>query len=177
MTTPKIVGISRVMRLFCLVLFLATPFAVALVWWKIEFFLPQMPGMGGLSIHPERIGPGTRLLGFVVHMIPAAVAMYGFQELRRLFELYANGEIFSLGCVKHLKNFARALLVYAVASPAAMAAISMVITMNNPPGERALSITISSNDLVTLFVGGVFVAIARVMAEGHRLAEDNAAIV
>lgn len=177
MVSEKIVTISRIMRLLCLALIVATPLAVALVWWKFDFLFQEMPGMGHLPIHPERIGPWTRLLGFVVHIIPGGIAVYGFHQLRRLFELYTGGEIFSMNCVSRLRSFAHALLAYGIASPIAMALISVVVTMNNPPGERALSIALSSNDVVTLFIGGVFVVIARVMVEGGKLAEENAQIV
>lgn len=177
MVSRRIAKISRLMRLLCLVLIVATPSTVALIWWKLDFLLRELPGMSQVPIHPELIGPGTKLLGFAVHMIPAGIAVYGFDQLRRLFELYMDGEIFSLNCVSRLRSFAHALLVYGIASPIALALISVIVTMNNPPGERALSITLSSNDVVTLFLGGVFIAIAQVMVEGRRLAEENSQIV
>ena len=120
MITPSVTRISRIMRPLSLALMIAVPLAVALVWWKFDFLVRELPGMSHLPIQTERIGTGTRLLGFAVHMVPAGIAVYGFHQLHRLFELYAAGEVFTMECVTRLSRFAHALLAYGIASPVTM---------------------------------------------------------
>ena len=55
--------------------------------------------------------------------------------------------------------------------------LSFVLTLSNHPGQRLLALSLSTEQLVALFVGAVFVVIARVLEEGRKLADDNASIL
>ena len=68
-------------------------------------------------------------------------------------------------------------MLYAASSPIIGGLLSVVLTMGNPPGERALVLSFSSNELALLFLGGCLLVISWVMAESSRLADDNAQIV
>ena len=70
-----------------------------------------------------------------------------------------------------------AMVVLAVVQPLSQALMSVAISWDNPPGQRVLNIAISSNDYALVLGALVFVAIARVMTEAARAAEENEGFV
>ncbi len=50
-------------------------------------------------------------------------------------------------------------------------------TIDNPPGSRQLGIALSTNDYLALIVGGVLLAVAWVMVEATRIADEHASFV
>jgi uncharacterized membrane protein len=69
------------------------------------------------------------------------------------------------------------VLAQAPLGPLTSATLSAALSVGNPPNERAITIAFSINDYFALLVGGVLLAIATVMREAARLAEENASFV
>ncbi|MCY1549680.1 hypothetical protein D9M68_858610 [compost metagenome] len=74
-------------------------------------------------------------------------------------------------------RFAWAVLLLALLLPIARGLMSVALSIGNPPGQRVLAITIAWFDCLHVLLGAVLVAIARVMVEARRLADDNAGFV
>ena len=115
----------------------------------------------------------SRVLGFLVSMVPAGVLIYGLARLRRLFRLYEVGDIFSADAARCLRQFAVAVMLQALLRPITGAALSVIMTFHNPPGERMLSLTIGSGEFAALLLGGLLLVIAWIMGEGARMADEN----
>ena len=62
-------------------------------------------------------------------------------------------------------------------APLTRTASILVLTLGNAPGQRQLLINISSDDYMRVLFGAVLLAIATVMAEAVRVAEDHAGFV
>ncbi|MFN3232915.1 MAG: DUF2975 domain-containing protein [Alphaproteobacteria bacterium] len=123
------------------------------------------------------MGPGTKLLGFLISMIPAGALLYGLWRLQDAFSRFAAGEFFSRETIRCIRTFALMVLLQALLRPIASSMLSVLLTLQNPPGEKALAIRFGSGELEMLFVGGLFFAVAHLMAEGRRIADENAQIV
>ena len=52
-----------------------------------------------------------------------------------------------------------------------------LLTLNNPPGQRHLSVGIGSDLVFTLFFAGLVWLMAAVIAQGQTLAEENEGFV
>jgi len=74
-------------------------------------------------------------------------------------------------------RFAWAVLLLALLLPLARGLMTVALSIGNPPGQRFVSITLAWFDGLHILFGAVLVAIARVMAEARRLADDNAGFV
>lgn len=173
----RIRSISRKMEFFTTALLLLIPSALALLWvyadvsiLKIAILLPDDISIAALT-------PLTRVLGFLVSMIAASVVLYGLAQLRHLFRHYQRGHIFTEYALIRLRKFAWSLLLVGLLRPLTGAALSVLLSINNPPGQRTLALTVGSNDIALLFISGVFIVIAWIMAEGVRLADENAQII
>ena len=173
----RIQRISRFMRIGCTVLALAIPIGLAAMWSNFELWAATHPELANLQPLPSPMPARTLALGFLIAMIPGGIAVYAVWRLRSLFGLYAKGLIFTAESSRCLHAFALAVLLTALAKPISGALMSVALTWGNPPGERMLSISFGSSEITTIFVGCVFLIIARIMEEGRELAEEQAQIV
>ena len=130
--------------------------------------------------HAGIIGPltqTTRLL-YVLWDIPSlAVILMALFRLWQLFGEYLQSRVFSARALASLRSFARWTLAAAFLSPVYRAVLSVLVTLQNGPGKRELTLDLSSDDYMALLLGVVVLAISSVMAEAARIAEDNEGFV
>ncbi len=118
-----------------------------------------------------------RLMALACALVSVGCTMWALWSLRRLFLLYAGGEVFSKSALRALNSVALALFSGVVANFVMQAPISFALTYPLGPGHRAISLSFGSGDVATLFMAGVVLVIARVMTEARRLADENAKFV
>jgi hypothetical protein len=118
-----------------------------------------------------------RLMALGCELFSVSFTMWVLWSLRRLFLLYASGEVFSPAALRALNHIALALLGGVIASFIMQAPISLALTWPLGHGHRAISLAFGSGDVSTLFMAGVVLVIARVMTEALRVADENAAFV
>ena len=115
---------------------------------------------------------------YVLWDLPSlAVILVALLRLWQLFGEYLHSRIFSARALTSLRGFARWTLVAAFWSPVYRAVLSVIVTWQNGPGKRELTINLSSDDYLMLLLGVVLLAISSVMAEAARIAEDNEGFV
>ncbi len=118
----------------------------------------------------------NRVGALLCEIVPLAIAVWGLLALTRLFRLFASGEVFSAASLQALSQVAAALFWNVVAAFLAEAPISYFLTEASP-AHRAISLTLGTGDVEVLFLAGVALVIARVMAEAARMADENASFV
>ena len=150
--------------------------AVPVWFWtspeSIEQLGPSIAGVRELTIDSRAMR-----LGAAVSMLPVALSLYGLWQLWCLFALYALGRVFDADALRRLRRFAWAVFAGALMAPLIRAAMSVVLTLGNPPGRRQLVIGLSWDDYLVVLLAIVLIAIATVMAEAVRLAQENAGFV
>ena len=175
--SERVRRVSRLMRLICTLAIFVIPLGLAGLWATFDLWAASHPELMHLGKLARPMPAPILLSGFLISMIPGSIALFAVWRLRRLFGLYAGGEIFTAGNVRCLRDFALAVMGLALAKPVTGALLSVVLTLANPPGQRQLAIQFGSSEVTTLFVGGVFLTIAWVMDAGREMAEDSARIV
>jgi hypothetical protein len=126
---------------------------------------------------PVQLTPQQVVLGIAVMMVPIGIMMFGLWNLRQLFVGFGAGRIFTIENTRALRIFAWCAMAVIIVQFFTDGLLSFVLTLSNPPGQRVLALSLSTEQLVALFVGAVFVVIARVLEEGRKLADDNASIL
>jgi len=135
---------------------------------------PMMP----LPVHVNHDLPGlTRLLSFLADLIPLGAMIYGLQKLKNLFFLYENGLIFTEQNVSCFRSLGRAMIVWAVCHVVRTTLLSIILTLDNPPGKRIIAVMLDSGDFAGVFVGVVVLIVSWVMDEGRKIQEDQSLIV
>ncbi len=110
-------------------------------------------------------------------LLPVGGGLYALRQLWRLFDEYGHGRVFGAAAQEALARFAWAVLLLALLLPLARGLMTVAFSLSNPPGQRFLAISFVWFDGLHILFGAVLVAIAHVMVEARRLADDNAGFV
>jgi hypothetical protein len=110
-------------------------------------------------------------------MIPTGITMAIFFLLSRLFSLYSKGIIFESSNVALIKKIASLLLLKTLIGPIYEMAVTGAWTMNNPVGQRILRFSTQSVNLTAVITVLTVFVVAWVMAEGHKLQQEQQLIV
>ncbi len=110
----------------------------------------------------------------VLNLLPSLFVVW---QLRKMFQRFANGEVFTAAATRHLFNAAKGLVAWGIVNIFATTAAVLVLTANAPEGEHMLVIGISSTEVSSIFTGVVFAVMSWVMQEAARLSEENAGFV
>ena len=141
--------------------------------WTRNLLLARLGEAGrDLALTPGRIAAGAAITA-----VPVGVLLFGLWQVRALFADFAEGRVFTLASARHLRDFAASVMAQAILGPISSTALLLAFTFDNPPGKRQLGIALSSNDYLALIIGGVLLAVARVMVEATRIADEHASIV
>ena len=177
-TSPQ-AGIRRIALIArALVLVGAAVFALnAVATWIFPDYAAHIISTTSNGAAVGRLTGGARV-AYVLWDIPSlAIILVALWRLWQLFGEYLHARIFSARALTSLRGFARWTLAAGFWSPIYRAVLSVIATWNNGPGKRELDITLSSDDYLVLLVGVALLAIASVMVEAARVAEDNAGFV
>ncbi|MBI1179519.1 MAG: DUF2975 domain-containing protein [Alphaproteobacteria bacterium] len=172
-----LIRISRMLRVCCMAGAVGIPLLLAFLWWQLDWIAAASPDLSRIAFDPREVNGAQRAAAFLTSMIPAGVLIWGLLRLQAVFRRFATGEFFSAATTDGLRAFALAVTLQALLRPVASALLSVLLTLQNPPGQRSLAVGFGSAELETLFVGAVFLAVAHLMNEGCRLADDNAQFV
>ncbi len=148
------------------------------VFWLMPSWVPawvsQMTSLPGDAVRSTTLTPW---LGTLVTLLPAGLGLAALWQLWRLFGAYAQGRALTHEAQRHLRRFAALLLALALVEPLYRAAMSVVFSLGNAPGSRQLILSLSSHDYLQVLLALVLLAIATVMGEAVRAAEENKSFV
>lgn len=169
--------ISGWMVLACWALSIGLPLALGGYWaMASEAVLAGHANLPALAIKGP-IAVWQRVAAAAVTGIPLVLLLAGVWQARRCFAMFARGEVFTLQATALLRRFAGWVAWAALASMLASSATSVLLTLNNPPGQRHLSLGVGSDHVFTLFFAGTVWLMAAVIAQGRSLAEENEGFV
>ena len=163
-------GLTAAGALFLLVL-------PPLFWARADWVMQLGPAMAGIGTHPVHVGGAARAWGAAVSLPLVGLGLFALWQLWRLFAEYAHGRALGQPALRHLRRFAWSVLATALLQPLAKAALSVALTVGNPPGQRLLSLSLGSSDYLALLLGAVLLAVAQVMHQAVLAAEENRGFV
>jgi hypothetical protein len=175
---------SRLKAIFGVLVMIPIP--VAIVLWAFAQFpertLFGLPLIGGpigyigfsnanFPILGE-VTPLMRLCAFLATLPLAILQVYWMWQLRQLFAYYAQGKIFTSNTTACIRRTALTFLAIPIASFFIEGVLSIVLTFNNPMGQKMVNLSVGTPQVADLLTGLVLVVIAWIMNEGARLQED-----
>jgi hypothetical protein len=120
----------------------------------------------------------VKLAGAGAALFPAAVQFLFMRQWVSLFGFYREGRIFATETVRCFSLMGRHLLALSLFDIAlSMPLHSLVLTLDNPPGKRMLTLGFSSDDVPVLATGIALVVIAWAMEEGRKLRQEADLII
>lgn len=172
----KIRRTSSMMRALANILMVFIPLGCVAYWASFNSVGWPMPNaLAGLIQKPC----DSRMLftGFIVSCLPCGLLLYAVYQLRQLFGLYRDGQVFTSKNCKYLRHLGYAMLAWLPIGLLFDTMLSVAVTLQNPPGQHYLSVSLHTMDVVVFMIGAVFVVLAWVMGEGARIAEEQAQFV
>lgn len=162
----KACKISRLLRIFCQIIFYAIPIFTAAYWIYFKSF-PAAGITPDVPVIDTTIATNipTRYMAFIVSLFPAGVIMYGIHHTIYLFKNFEKGIFHSTVNAKRLRRIGFTLLSMIFVSVFYDVMLSLVMTFHNPPGHHEVAVTLGMNDLVTLISSFLLLTLATIMFE------------
>lgn len=177
---PRLARLARRGRLFSLATLAVLALLVAGglgLWLRPEWVVATVVPRIGVAGYPITLGTTERAIGCAISAVPLAILGYGLFQVHLIFRDFGRGEIISEALSRRLERFGGAVMLQALLSPLAAAALSVTLTVGNPEGERLLAVTFSSYDVVAILVGLLLIGIGTVLREAARIARENAGFI
>ncbi|MCK8070749.1 DUF2975 domain-containing protein [Vibrio sp. 1CM23M] len=169
---------SRRVRLLLQSFLALTPIMVCYFWLTIEtpYDFISATGIyyydiGHLTMLP--LSMTTRMVAAFTSLAMSSILLYALMVLIRLFRNYERGEIFSLENAMSYQKLGYSLFYWVLGSVIYSSLMSVILSFNNPPGERILGISFVGMDFLTLILGIIILIISWVMKEGYILADEH----
>lgn len=120
--------------------------------------------------------PSSLLMGFLIILIDAfgvALLVWGCVCFIKLLGYYHKGELFSVNTLALYVKMSRIAFAWTIYNPLKFALLSIITTINNPVGQRVLTINLSSDDIFHIFIVGIFLVITSLMQEAYKLKSEH----
>lgn len=145
----------------------------------LGIFLPEMfggpTGLPGVAATPPQTLP--QWAATLIGLVPMAFVLLALDGMRRLFRLYRQADPLSPAAGPLIKAIGRNLLIAAILGIAVQPLVSLLSTLNNPVGQREISVGISTGEIGFVLVAGLLTLVGWSMTEASRIAEENRGFV
>jgi hypothetical protein len=111
--------------------------------------------------------------GVVLSSVPLVALANGLAHLRLLFCTYGRREYFSVHASRHLAKVGRAIAVWAILSFLFEPLLSIWLTLREPIGQHVVTLSLSSADVVALFLAASIAIVARVLQQSSELHSEH----
>lgn len=181
----KIKNISRLGSFIVNILLITIPLFYLTKWMFIDYpIIKQLSGLGicfaikgpTAFVKPWMIAwtPKLKLLGLSADLIGHLPLWFSLFVLKFILNNYREGAVFTAINARYYQYLASFFLVNAlVFKPVFDAMMILVATLNNPIGQRMLSIRFDVTNFQDILWGGFVMIIAWVMGEASKLAEEQ----
>jgi hypothetical protein len=168
---------SRRLARGCTMLIAGLPVAVVILYAVADdATLAAQVGLYSTSLRAP-LSLWQRLLAGALSVLVVLALVRAVTYARRCLHLVAEGDIFALQVVQNLRKVAWWGCLWSLASFIARPILSVLMTLQNPPGSRMLTLGIEGDQIVALFFAGLVWVVASVIAEAHAIARENSQFV
>jgi hypothetical protein len=169
--------LSTALSALCLLLIVGGPILTAAILTLHPEIAAEGMGVGPVPGDPTApiFSTGQHVIIILVGLLPMAFITYGLIRARRCFRSFARGEYFTADVVGNLRGFAAGIGLWVVAGWLSTPLMSVLLTLGAE--EHRLTVSFSSNGLLTLLFAGIVWQIAEIMRRAAALAEENAQFV
>jgi len=173
----KINKVSLVFNFLFKALIILYPAIIISMWFGLLSIPPGYFSFSNLPILVDfnLLLPSIRLEACAVQMMSAIIVMLEFYYLCKLFKLYANNIIFSLQNMILIRKIGYTLVAQVLVSVIAVQPLlSFTLTKNAIPGQGFIQTGVGGDEISNLLIGCIVILISWIMAEGRKLADEQA---
>lgn len=164
----------------CRLFFVALPIGIIVFWLTTQTDYDYLSSTGlvqyGIDIqaitHTE-LSIRTRVLSIVVSIVYSSILLFALKSLTQLFKNYQRGDIFTLKNAQLYQKLGYSVFYWVFGGIVYQAIMTVVLSFNNPPGQRILAITMTGVDILSLLIGFFVIMISWIMQEAYRITDEN----
>jgi len=171
----RIRRLAWIVRLLCL-LGVAFMGALPFIFWAQPDWVAEVASRLW-SLGKLQLDIGSRLWGLAASLVPTSVIVFSLWQMWSLFGCFAQGELLARRPAQHLRRLGLGVCALAGAQPLGQTLVVLALTWGNPKGERQLWFGLSSDHYLALLFGLLLLALAQVLVEAARVADENAEFV
>ena len=185
--TPVPTAVRRLCRAIEIgaALFVLSVIAIYVISWawpeltlRTHAAVPRIHLAGLATSALAALSPSERLLVAAASLPYLAALAWAFYRLIRMLRRFEQGRFFERESVSDLRAFSGLLLVSKLLALAAMhLRVAIAMHLLGPEKMGPVTINLSSDELAILLLCALFFAIAAMMEEGRKLAEENRGFV
>lgn len=172
----RITTVSQKIAAACGIFMVLLPAGLAVYVFGFFELLSYHPHIAPMDIPEGGLSSVARTALYAAIFVGMVPALYALSKLKDLFSGYASGAVFSIEAANRLKAVAIALLAMVLIRPISGMLVSLAISIDLPPGGRALVITFGSTELWIGLAGAMVLVTAWIMGEAAALEKANAAL-
>ncbi len=157
---------SRRVRIFLQFLFVIIPVSVIYYWLTVDTAYDFISSYGVFELSldidnltQQPLSTSTRLFAAVASLLVSAITLYGLNILIHLFRNYEKSEIFSLDNARCYQKLGYCLFYWVLGGMIYGGLLSVILSFNNPPGERMFMLSFVGMDFLTIILGFIVVII------------------
>ena len=157
-------------------LFIITPVIPAAVWIFYNYLpavIREQMMKQFFTSAPASLALDQRIYSAIAGLIVSGITMAGFYVLIKLFSLYEKGIIFSSDNVSCYRKLGFLIIISMAAGIIQNSAISVIFSLHNPPGQRIITLSLSSSDIAIGIIGMIVVLISWIMDAGREIMEEQ----
>lgn len=171
----RIRRLAWIVRLLCLIGVVVIGTLPFIFWAQPDWVAEVAAKTWGLTT--MQLDLGARLWGLAALLLPTSVSVFALWQMWSLFGCFAQGELLARRPAQHLRRLGLSLCTLAAAQPLGHTLGILALTFGNPAGQRQLSFSLSSDHYLALLFGLLLLALALVLGEAARVADENAEFV
>ncbi len=171
---------SRRVRMLFQSLFVLIPIMVLYYWVTVQTDYDFLTSLGIIELSLDidsytqaSLTLSTRVLAIIASLLLCCIVNYALKVLVHLFRNYESGQIFSLENANCYQKLGYSLFYWVAGGVVYGAVMSVILSFNNPPGERVLMLSFEGMDALTIVFGFIVLIISWVMKEGYILADES----
>jgi hypothetical protein len=142
--------------------------------WR-EAWLYNLSGLA--TDTPITLTPLVIASGLLLSTIHVGILSYALWVMAAMFQLLGTGQWQTLKLSYLLKQFARAIVLFALLSPLISSLLASLLTFYNLAGQKVLQMAVSGNEIILGLLGVLLLMLAHVLHEAIVIADDNRQII
>ena len=174
MTHPSLARWSHRLALVTTLAMILLPLVLALV--LLTSGPVALAAATNLAVSPQAT-PAHIGAALAIGALPLLILLWTLAQMRALFRGLARGAVFTEATARHIRRTGQGFLALALSPILVHPAQSVLLSWANPPGQRQISLALSSEMLGYALVSGLLIVIGWAMAQATEIEAENRAFV